>query len=157
VSEASPLEVGDLAPEFSLPASTGQTISLADYRGKQAVVLYFYPKDDTPGCTVEACSFRDNQPAVEAQGAVVLGISPDSVGKHQKFVQKFSLGFPLLADEGAKVCQAYGVWVEKHMYGRTYMGVERSTFLIDQDGQISKIWRKVSPKSHVADVLAALA
>jgi thioredoxin-dependent peroxiredoxin len=149
-------QVGDLAPDFTLLASTGGTISLADYRDKQEVVLYFYPKDDTPGCTVEACSFRDNIGAVQGHGAIVLGVSPDDVKSHEKFTRKFELNFPLLSDVGALVSQAYGVWVEKNMYGRKYMGVERSTFLIGKDGKIRQAWRKVTPKGHVDAVLSAL-
>ncbi len=157
MSDTNGPQVGEPAPEFSLPASTGGTISLADFRGKQAVVLYFYPKDDTPGCTVEACSFRDNLGSVQGRGAVVLGVSPDSVAAHEQFTTKHGLNFPLLADAGAAVSQRYGVWVEKSMYGRTYMGVERSTFLIGKDGKVGRIWRKVTPKGHAEEVLAALA
>jgi peroxiredoxin Q/BCP len=147
---------GAPAPDFSLPSTSGETISLSDFKGKQAVVLYFYPKDSTPGCTVEACSFRDNLAAVQSHGAVVLGVSPDSVKSHANFTQKQSLNFPLLADTERELAKAYDVWVEKKQYGRTYMGIERSTFLIDKDGTIKKIWRKVTPKSHVAEVIAAL-
>ena len=155
MSSGTTLEVGAPAPEFNLPASTGETINLADLRGRP-VVLYFYPKDDTPGCTTEACSFRDNLAAVQTRGAVLLGVSPDSVASHQKFARKHGLEFPLLADTDKTVSQAYGVWVEKNMYGRKYFGVERSTFLIGPDGRLQRIWRKVSPKGHVAQVLAAL-
>lgn len=155
MSAPTKLEVGQSAPDFDLPANTGETIRLADLRGKP-VVLYFYPKDDTPGCTTEACSFRDNLAAVQTQGAVLLGVSPDSLAAHQKFAAKHGLEFPLLADTDKVVSQAYGVWVEKNMYGRKYFGVERSTFLIGPDGRLQRIWRKVSPKGHVAQVLAAL-
>ncbi|MFN8525434.1 MAG: thioredoxin-dependent thiol peroxidase [Chloroflexota bacterium] len=147
---------GDPAPDFSLPSTSGETISLSQFAGKQDVVLYFYPKDDTPGCTVEACSFNENLSALTARGVAVLGVSPDSVKAHQKFTTKFSLGFPLLADTDHTLAQSYGVWVEKSMYGRKYMGMERSTFLIGKDGAIKRVWRKVTPKSHVAEVLAAL-
>jgi peroxiredoxin Q/BCP len=147
---------GAPAPDFSLPSTSGETISLADFKGKQSVVLYFYPKDSTPGCTVEACSFRDNLDAIQAAGAAVLGVSPDSVKSHANFTQKQELNFPLLADTEKVLAQQYGVWVEKKQYGRTFMGIERSTFLIDEHGTIKKIWRKVSPKSHVAEVLEAL-
>lgn len=144
------------APGFRLPASTGGEIGLDDFKGKKAVVLYFYPRDNTPGCTTEACSFRDNLGEVEARGAAVLGVSPDSVGSHEKFTGKFGLNFPLLADKDTEVAKAYGVWVEKKQYGRTYMGIERSTFLIDKDGIIRKIWRKVKVNGHTAEVLEAL-
>jgi thioredoxin-dependent peroxiredoxin len=147
---------GAPAPDFSLPSTSGETISLSDFKDKQAVVLYFYPKDSTPGCTVEACSFRDNLAAVQSYGAVVLGVSPDSVKSHASFTQKQSLNFPLLADSERELAKAYGVWVEKKQYGRVFMGIERSTFLIDKDGKIKKIWRKVTPKTHVADVMEAL-
>ena len=147
---------GAPAPDFSLPSTSGETISLSDFKGKQAVVLYFYPKDSTPGCTVEACSFRDNLAAVQGHGAAVLGVSPDTVKSHASFTQKQNLNFPLLADTERELAKAYGVWVEKKQYGRTFMGIERSTFLIDKDGKIKKIWRKVTPKTHVADVITAL-
>lgn len=146
------LEEGQPAPDFTLPSSEGNDISLHDLRGKQ-VVLYFYPKDDTPGCTTEACNFRDNMGLIQQTGALVYGISPDSVTKHNKFIAKHSLNFPLLADEGSHVSTAYGVWGEKAMYGRKYMGVERTTFLIDESGNIAKIWRKVKPAGHAIEVL----
>ena len=152
----STIKEGDSAPDFTLPSTSGDTISLSDFKGKQAVVLYFYPKDSTPGCTVEACSFRDNLEAVQAHGAAVLGVSPDSVKSHASFTQKQNLNFPLLADTERELARAYGVWVEKKQYGRTFMGIERSTFLIDKDGKIKKIWRKVTPRTHVADVVEAL-
>jgi peroxiredoxin Q/BCP len=151
----SELAVGAKAPAFSAPDQSGQTVSLADFAG-QTVVLYFYPKDDTPGCTTEACSFRDHHAALKKKGAVVLGVSPDSVKSHAKFVEKFTLPFPLIADEGHKIAEAYGVWVEKNMYGRKYMGVERSTFVIDGKGRISAIHRKVKPGEHVDDFLNTL-
>ena len=151
----SELVVGAKAPSFSAPDQSGQVISLADFKGK-TVVLYFYPKDDTPGCTVEACSFRDEFSAFKKKGAVVLGVSPDSPKKHVKFIEKFSLPFPLLADEDHKIAEAYQVWVEKSMYGRKYMGMERSTFVIGPDGKLKAIYRKVKPAEHTAEVLAAL-
>ena len=149
-------EEGKKAPDFNLPASTGGNVSLDDYAGNQTVVLYFYPKDSTPGCTTEACSFRDNQERVTALGAVVLGVSPDSLKSHVKFIEKYDLNFPLLADEGHAVCEDYGVWTEKTMCGRRYMGVERSTFLIDKSGKIARAWRKVKVDGHTDEVLAAL-
>jgi peroxiredoxin Q/BCP len=151
----SELTVGDVAPAFSAPNQAGKTIRLADFTGR-TVILYFYPKDDTPGCTAEACSFRDNHAALEKKGAVVLGVSPDSVKSHAKFVEKFTLSFALIADEGHRIAEAYGVWVEKSMYGRKYMGVERSTFVIDGRGRIAAIHRKVKPAEHVGELLATL-
>jgi peroxiredoxin Q/BCP len=156
MSEAAALQEGQDAPDFKLPSTSGETVSLADFRGKQEVVLYFYPKDDTRGCTIEACAFRDNIASVQGRGVALLGVSPDSVDSHQKFTDKFSLNFPLLADEGANLAQTYGVWVEKTNYGRKYMGVERSTFLIDKDGKLKKIWRNVNAEGHVQDVIKAL-
>ncbi|MBI1783756.1 thioredoxin-dependent thiol peroxidase [Candidatus Sumerlaeota bacterium] len=149
-------EEGKKAPEFALEASTGEKISLKDFKQKSAVVLYFYPKDDTPGCTKEACDFRDQNTKIKKLGAVILGVSPDDLKKHAKFSGKFDLNFPLLSDIEKKVCQDYGVWVEKSMYGRKYMGVERSTFLIGKDGKIAKAWRKVSVTGHAEEVIAAL-
>jgi peroxiredoxin Q/BCP len=149
------LKAGDKAPRFSLPSDSGETIALKDLKGKP-VVLYFYPKDDTSGCTVEACEFRDSWKEVTQSGAVVLGVSPDGVASHQKFKKKFSLPFPLLADEGHQVAEAYGAWGENSMYGRRYQGVLRTTFLIDGDGKISRVFEKVKPKGHAAEVLAAL-
>ncbi len=146
------LEAGQTAPDFTLPASGGQTLSLHDFRGN-TVVLYFYPKDMTPGCTTEACDFRDYHPEFAKLGAVVLGISPDDVKSHDKFTAKHELPFPLLADTDHAVAEAYGVWVLKKMYGREYMGVERSTFVIDKDGKIAKVWPKVKVTGHVQDVL----
>jgi peroxiredoxin Q/BCP len=150
------LKVGDAAPAFSLQSTSGETISLADFLGKRDVVLYFYPKDDTSGCTVEACSFNESLPELGDRNVAVLGVSPDSVASHAKFTKKYDLRFPLLADTEKSVAEAYGVWVEKSMYGRKYMGVERSTFLIGTDGTIKNIWRKVTPKTHVADVIGAV-
>lgn len=146
------LEEGQPAPDFTLPGTDGEDVSLHDLRGK-VVVLYFYPKDDTPGCTTEACNFRDNMGIIEQTGALVYGISPDSVAKHSKFIAKYELNFPLLADEGAKVATEYGVWVEKAMYGRKYMGIERSTFLVDEEGKLAHIWHKVKAAGHAVEVL----
>ena len=146
---------GQQAPNFDLPASTGGTISLKSLKGKN-IVLFFYPKDDTPGCTIEACGFRDSYKAIEKMGAVILGISPDSVKSHDKFINKFQLPYPLLADEEKKMCQDYGVWVEKSMYGKKYMGVARTTFIIDAHGHIAKIFEKVKPEGHNQEVIAAL-
>ena len=149
-------KTGQKAPDIKLPASNGQTVSLKDFKGKNHVVLYFYPKDDTPGCTIEACGFRDAVKAIQNQDAVVLGVSPNNVQQHNKFIEKFSLPFLLLSDEEKKTCQDYGVWVEKSMYGRKYMGVARSTFIINKDGKISKIFEKVKPEGHHEEVLSFL-
>lgn len=151
----SELTVGAKAPAFSAPDQTGETVSLGDFAGK-TVVLYFYPKDDTPGCTAEACTFRDETAAFRKKGAVVLGVSPDSPKSHTKFIEKFTLPFSLLADVDHKIAEAYGVWVEKSMYGKNYMGVERSTFVIDPKGKLKAIYRKVKPAEHIAEVLAEL-
>ncbi|MBX3003081.1 MAG: thioredoxin-dependent thiol peroxidase [Anaerolineales bacterium] len=149
------LKVGQPAPDFKLPDETGKLHSLADYRG-QTVVLYFYPKDDTPGCTLEACNFRDDYSEYQAAGAVILGVSPDDEDSHEKFKQKFDLPFPLLADAGHVVCEQYGVWGEKSMFGNKYFGVIRSTFLIDPQGNIAEIYDKVSVPKHSTKVLKAL-
>ena len=149
------LQAGDPAPAFTVATNGGGRISLADYLG-QNVILYFYPKDDTPGCTKEACSFRDHFAALKAKGAVVLGVSTDPVKSHDKFVEKFKLPFTLLADEDKQIVNAYGVWGEKTFMGRKYMGTNRVTFLIDPKGKIKKIWPKVKPEEHVAEVLAEL-
>jgi len=146
---------GQIAPDFTLPATDGSTVRLSDLRGKK-VVLYFYPKDDTPGCTKEACSFRDNLGVLQSMGVVVLGVSPDSVASHQKFAQKYGLPFPLLADEGAQVATTYGVWKEKKQYGRTYMGIERTTFLIDENGIVQRVFPKVKVDGHVEEVIEAI-
>jgi peroxiredoxin Q/BCP len=148
------LEAGDKAPDFTLPADGGGTISLKALKGKP-VVLYFYPKDDTPGCTAEACAFRDQLPDFAKVKAQVIGISRNSVASHDKFKKKFKLPFPLASDEDGKVCQDYGVWAEKSMYGKTYMGIERSTFLIDGKGVVRNVWRKVKVDGHTDAVLAA--
>ena len=147
---------GDKAPAFSALASDGKTVSLKDYSGKKRVVLYFYPKDDTPGCTVEACGFRDSIKAVEKVDAVVLGVSPDNVAAHNKFIDKFKLPFILLSDEDKEICKGYGVWVKKSMYGREYMGVARTTFILGKDGKIEKIYEKVKPEGHAEEILAFL-
>ena len=149
------VEEGQPAPEFSLMSDGGETISLASLRGKP-VVLYFYPKDDTPGCTKQACGIRDAWGEFEKRGAVVLGVSPDSEASHVKFRAKFDLPFTLLADSDHATAEAYGVWVEKSMYGKKYMGVERSTFVIRADGTLAKVMRKVKPETHADDVLAVL-
>ncbi len=149
------ITTGSKAPAFALPADDGSTVSLSSLKGRP-VVLYFYPKDDTSGCTVEACEFRDNWKAVQATGATVLGVSPDPVASHVKFKHKFKLPFPLLADVDHKVAEAYGVWGEKSMYGRKYFGILRSTFIIDGQGQVTRVFPKVKPKGHAAEVLAAL-
>jgi len=153
--QQTPLDKGHEAPDFSLPTGDGSQISLRDFRGKK-VVLYFYPKDDTPGCTTQACDLRDSHGQILAQGAVVLGISPDSPSSHQKFTGKYDLNFPLLSDEDQDVSRAYGVWKEKSMYGKKYWGVERSTFLIDEEGVVMEAWRKVKPKGHAQKVREAL-
>ncbi|WP_094701373.1 thioredoxin-dependent thiol peroxidase [Brevibacillus laterosporus] len=147
------LEVGQVAPAFKKPANNGQTINLEEYRGKN-VVLYFYPKDSTPGCTTEACDFRDYHGDFSTLNTVVLGISPDSVTSHDKFIAKHELPFPLIADEDHSVAEAYGVWVLKKMYGREYMGIERSTFILDTEGKIAQIYPKVKVKDHVQQVVA---
>jgi peroxiredoxin Q/BCP len=149
------LQAGNAAPPFSLPADDGSTVSLASLEGKR-VVLYFYPKDDTSGCTTQACEFRDSWQAVKAAGAVVLGVSPDGVASHGKFKRKYDLPFPLLADEDHRVAEAFGVWGEKSMYGRKYMGILRTTFVIDGAGRITRVFEKVKPKGHAREVLAAL-
>jgi len=151
----SELAVGAPAPAFSAPDQTGKTVSLSDFAGEK-VVLYFYPKDDTPGCTVEACAFRDEHAAFRKKGSVVLGVSPDDAKSHTKFIEKFGLPFPLLSDSDHRIAEAYGVWVEKSMYGKKYLGVERSTFVIDAAGKLSAIYRKVKPAEHTAEVLAGL-
>jgi len=148
-------QAGDAAPGFSLPDQDGNTLTLSQFAGKN-VVLYFYPKDDTPGCTVEACNFRDEHSALEAAGAVVLGVSADSTASHRKFATKFDLPFPLLADTEHTLCEAYGAWGEKSLYGRKFLGIIRSTFLIGPDGKVKRVWPKVKVDGHVAEVLAAL-
>ena len=146
---------GEPAPAFTLTSDAGEPVSLSDFRG-QPVVLYFYPKDDTPGCTAQACAIRDNYDEFGERGAVVLGVSPDSESSHVKFKEKYGLPFTLLADPDHRVAEEYGTWVEKKNYGKTYMGIERSTFLIDGEGRIAKVMRRVKPDTHTDEVLAAL-
>ena len=150
------LKVGQKAPDFTVLNDTGQKVKLSDFKGKK-VVLYFYPKDDTPGCTKEACAFRDGIDEIKKKGAVVLGVSADSVESHKKFKSKFDLNFPLLADTDKKVIEGYGVWKEKSMYGRKYMGIERTTFIIGVDGKVSHIFPKVKVGEHYDEVVEALA
>jgi peroxiredoxin len=150
------VSVGDPAPSFSLPADDGSSVSLADFAGRRLVV-YFYPKDDTPGCTTQACELRDDLPGFSALGVDVVGVSPDSVSSHVKFKVKYDLNFPLLSDPEHVMSEAFGVWKEKSMYGRTYMGIERSTFILDEEGRIARVWRKVKPGGHAAMVRDALA
>jgi thioredoxin-dependent peroxiredoxin len=149
------VEVGDKAPDFTLPSDGGGKVSLKTLKGK-AVVLYFYPKDDTSGCTAESCAFRDALPNFDKANAAVIGISRDSIASHDKFKAKYGLTFPLAADEDGKVCEAYGTWVEKSMYGRKYMGIDRSTFLIDAKGVVRNVWRKVKVPGHAEEVLEAV-
>jgi thioredoxin-dependent peroxiredoxin len=149
------LHEGDFAPDFELPSSAGKPVRLSSFRGKQ-VVLYFYPKDDTSGCTREACAFRDNLPKFDGADAVILGVSKDSLESHSKFINKYSLNFTLLSDEDLAAHHLYDTWKQKNNYGRTYMGTERSTFVIGSDGRIKKIFRRVSVDGHETEVLAAL-
>ena len=151
----SKVNVGDLAPDFTAATDAGKTVKLSDYRGKR-VVLYFYPKDDTPGCTTQACGFRDNYLAIEEKNAIVLGVSPDGAKSHQKFKTKFNLPFTLVADEDHSIAEAYGVWVEKSMYGKQYMGIERSHFVIDENGKIVDAQVKVKPEDSVERAIATL-
>ena len=148
-------DVGDKAPAFSLEDQSGKTVKLSDFKGK-TVVLYFYPKDDTPGCTREACAFRDEHSALQKAGAVVLGVSPDSGPSHAKFAGKYKLPFPLLADTDHAVSEKYGAWGEKSLYGRKFVGITRSTFLIDGSGKVARVWPKVKVDGHVDEVLAAV-
>jgi thioredoxin-dependent peroxiredoxin len=150
VEESSP------APDFTLKNDSGEPVTLSSFRGRE-VILYFYPKDDTPGCTAQACGIRDAWGEFEKAGAVVLGVSPDGETSHAKFKEKYDLPFTLLADTDHEVADAYGVWGEKSMYGKTYMGVDRSTFVIDADGNVARIFRKVKPDQHADQVLEALA
>lgn len=149
------LEIGKKAPDFVLPDQDGKKVSLKDYKGKK-VILYFYPKDNTSGCTKEACNFRDDFPKFKKSSAVIIGVSPDSVSSHKKFAEKYNLPFTLLSDEDKKVVQLYDVWKEKSMYGKKYMGVERTTFIIDEDGKIKSIFNKVKVDGHNEEVMKAL-
>ena len=146
------LKEGDIAPAFSLPASNGENVSLNDYKGKK-VVIYFYPKDDTPGCTIEACNFRDDYSEITEAGAVILGVSKDDIKSHNKFINKFDLPFLLLSDESTEMISAYGAWVKKKMYGKEYYGVFRKTYLIDEEGKIQRIWPKVDVKTHSKEII----
>lgn len=152
---ADTLNIGDLAPDFMLPADNGETVTLSDLRGKR-VIIYFYPKDDTPGCTSQACGFRDNYPQIEEQNGIVLGISPDGVKSHQKFKTKYNLPFLLLADESHQVAEAYGVWAQKSFIGKKYMGIERSHFVVDEQGKLADVQAKISPADSVAKALKTL-
>lgn len=145
------VKVGDMAPDFEVLSDTGEPVRLSQFRGKK-VILYFYPKDDTSGCTTQACGFRDNYPTIEAKNAVVLGVSPDSVKSHQKFKTKHNLPFTLLVDDEHRVAETYGVWVEKSMYGKKYMGILRTTFVIGADGKVEHVWEKVKPEGHAQEV-----
>ncbi len=149
------LKEGQKAPDFSLPNSQGERIALKDFLGKK-VIVYFYPKDDTPGCTKEACGFRDNHDAFLERGAVVLGISPDSSGSHQKFKDKFDLPFHLLSDEDHSVAEAFGAWGEKQTSGKTSMGMIRSTFVVDEEGVVTKVFPEVKPEAHADEILALI-
>lgn len=149
------LNIGDAAPTFSLPADDNTTVSLGDFKGKN-VILYFYPKDDTPGCTLEACGFQESLALIQAENAVVLGVSKDSIASHQKFKTKHALTFPLLSDSDGTLCAAYGTWIEKSMYGKKYMGIDRATFIIDTSGVVTEIWRGVKVAGHIKAVLDAL-
>lgn len=150
-----PISAGAPAPDFQLPDETGKLHSLPDYRGR-AVILYFYPKDDTPGCTKEACSFRDDSHEYEKAGVTILGVSPDSVKSHAKFKEKFNLNFPLLSDEGHRVADLYGVWGPKKFMGKSYEGILRTTFLIGPDGMLLKVFENVKPEGHSAEILGVL-
>ena len=149
------ISIGDNAPQFTLSTNGGDQFSLADAAGKY-LILYFYPKDDTPGCTKEAIGFSEASAAFDAQNAMVVGVSRDTVKKHDKFIGKYDLRIPLISDEEGGLCEAFGTWVEKNMYGKTYMGIERATFLISPDGKVLHIWRKVKVRGHVEEVLAQL-
>lgn len=152
------LNIGDAAPDFTLPTDTKsgkERVSLADFKGRK-LVLYFYPKDDTSGCTAQACAFSENISAFNQINAQIVGVSKDSVKKHDKFKEKYGLNFPLASDESGKTCEDYGVWVQKSMYGRKYMGIERTTFLIDEDGKIAAIWPKVKVPGHADEVIKAI-
>lgn len=149
------LTVGETAPQFSLPSSSGQIVNLDSLKG-QKVVIFFYPKDDTPGCTIEACEFRDRLDEISAKGTKILGISPDNLESHDKFINKFDLNFELLADEDNTVATSYGAWGEKNMYGKVTIGMKRMTFLIDEKGCVAKIWGKVKPEGHAQQIIDAI-
>lgn len=149
------IDVGSAVPDLNLPTDGGGSLSLAGLKG-QKVVLYFYPKDDTSGCTAEACAFQEAMPDFSGSGAMIVGVSKDSPAKHDKFKAKYNLGFTLISDEEGKLCEAFGTWVEKSMYGRKYFGIERSTFLIDETGTVRQVWRKVKVTGHAKDVLKAI-
>ena len=149
--------IGKPAPDFTLPSTTGETISLKQFKGKKTVVLYFYPKDETPGCTKEACAFRDVYADLDRQGVVLLGVSTDNMDSHLAFRDKHKLPFPLLSDEEASVSKLYGVYKQKNLYGKKYMGIERTTFVIDKTGRIAQIWPKVKVDGHIQDVLEFVA
>ena len=149
--------VGRPAPDFSLPSTTGENISLRQYKGRKTVVLYFYPKDDTSGCTREACDFRDHSAELEQKNVVILGVSTDPIDSHLKFRDKHKLPFPLLSDEDASVSKMYGVYKQKNLYGKKYLGIERTTFIIDRTGRIAQIWPKVKVDGHIQDVLEFVA
>lgn len=156
MAAGSAVDVGKAAPAFSLPAFPEGTVKLSQFKGKQNVVLYFYPRDNTPGCTTEACEFRDRLEQLQKADTVVLGVSTDSIASHKKFTEKFELTFPLLSDEDHAVAEKYGAWVEKSMYGRKYLGLDRSTFLINKQGKIAAVWRSVKVKGHVQAVAEAI-
>jgi peroxiredoxin Q/BCP len=145
--------IGKPAPDFTLPATTGESLSLRQFKGKKTVVLYFYPKDDTPGCTREACDFRDHTEELDRHGVVILGVSTDSLDSHRAFQERHKLPFPLLADEDATVSKLYGVYKQRNLYGKKYMGIERTTFVIDRTGRIAQIWPRVKVDGHIQDVL----
>ena len=151
------LTIGDKAPEFKLPTDGDGVVNLTEFKGKKNVILYFYPKDDTPGCTIEAKDFKELNDDFANKDTIILGVSKDSVQKHDKFKEKYDLPFSLISDEALDMCQKYGVWVEKSMFGRKYMGINRSTFLIDKSGKIQKIWRNVKVTNHAQEVFESVA
>ena len=156
MAELTLLKVGDRAPAFDLPAVPGGRIKLSQFKGEKNVVLYFYPRDDTPGCTTEACDFRDGRARFEQADTVILGVSTDDLKSHEKFIEKFTLPFPLLADTDHAVSEKYGVWVEKSNYGKKYMGIQRATFLINKQGKIAAVWPNVKATGHAAAVAESL-